>query len=517
MSGAKVLWIVLEGVPLSFLRRSAGAGLAPFLGEFLHDAATAWTKSALPAPLPTWGDALTGAPASRHRIFDEIKIPRDPSASPSLYAAADLGAETLFSAAARSGATVTALNFPLTAPAEEWAGCAILPGGLAKRHLSRQSAPRDLLVRLKSAPGLNADLLAVSASEESDAIAAWEAGDPQAWIELQSGRDAHWRIAAEWLLKNQPADLFALNLTGLGEILRLEGGWMEESSDLESSPLKDALRSLDEGVQSLIRAAGPGAKVFAGSPYLFHPAKYVFYLNALMEKDGFLVWNESAPPRDRRSDGLNGPFRRAALPPVDLSRTAAFCASGSSGSVRFSPAFETEEAGAIRAETLLRRLAEIQDPQIERPLLRRAARPDEWFGDLRSEIAPDLYAVPSEGVALSPERGETVLKKRQAPIGVPTSDGWLAGSGGETGLDARDRSVLDLAPTLLYALDAPIPADWEGEPILNLFDPAHRERHPVKTGMKSRSVAATPEATADDLTDADEKIYERLKSLGYVE
>jgi hypothetical protein len=93
-----------------------------------------------------------------------------------------------------------------------------------------------------------------------------------------------------------------------------------------------------------------------------------------------------------------------------------------------------------------------------------------------------------------------------------------AGPGIRAGVRGPELSILDVAPTLLYALDVPIPDDMTGRLASGIFEAdALRERPPRYAAVPGDG-AQTPPALGLEL-DADEEqtIVNRLKALGYVE
>jgi tetratricopeptide (TPR) repeat protein/arylsulfatase A-like enzyme len=87
--------------------------------------------------------------------------------------------------------------------------------------------------------------------------------------------------------------------------------------------------------------------------------------------------------------------------------------------------------------------------------------------------------------------------------------------------DLQEASVLDLAPTLLALYGLPVAEDLDGRPILDAFDPAFLESHPITwvPTYEGRRVAdagtGAPAAATGDPA-GDRELKERLESLGYL-
>ncbi|HMB70966.1 MAG TPA: alkaline phosphatase family protein, partial [bacterium] len=94
-------------------------------------------------------------------------------------------------------------------------------------------------------------------------------------------------------------------------------------------------------------------------------------------------------------------------------------------------------------------------------------------------------------------------------------DGFFVMAGGPVTASAQrtDVSVYDVAPTILALLGIPVPEDMDGRALTDLFDPAFRDRHPVRT-VPSYEHEDRRRSGADAA--ADEEFLEQLRALGYV-
>lgn len=95
-------------------------------------------------------------------------------------------------------------------------------------------------------------------------------------------------------------------------------------------------------------------------------------------------------------------------------------------------------------------------------------------------------------------------------------DGFLLAAGPpfRSGAEGRRVRAVDVAPTVLHLLGAPVAADLEGVVALNLLDPDWAKAHPVRYvgtwGTRKVDGEAMP-------TIADERIREELQALGYIQ
>ena len=98
-----------------------------------------------------------------------------------------------------------------------------------------------------------------------------------------------------------------------------------------------------------------------------------------------------------------------------------------------------------------------------------------------------------------------------APFGV-----FLAAGGGfRRGAQTRGMTILDVAPTLLYALGEPVPLDMDGKVGASSFEAAWLEAHPVRYVDADTSLLPLT-APSDREGEVSEEMLERLRSLGYL-
>jgi hypothetical protein len=74
--------------------------------------------------------------------------------------------------------------------------------------------------------------------------------------------------------------------------------------------------------------------------------------------------------------------------------------------------------------------------------------------------------------------------------------------------------IVDVAPTVLHALELPIPEDMDGEPLLQILHDDYQAAHPVRYSTPRAAEEAAPAAVYDE-EDAAE-MERRLRGLGYV-
>jgi hypothetical protein len=133
--------------------------------------------------------------------------------------------------------------------------------------------------------------------------------------------------------------------------------------------------------------------------------------------------------------------------------------------------------------------------------------------------APDLTLTLRDGGFLSILPSTTAVRPREDVKGTHRPEGIFvaAGPGVRRGERIATRSILDVAPTLLWSVGAPVPEDFEGEVVSEAFTAEALAAQPVRRGEPTRPLR-NRSGDGDDLDAAeDEVVLRRLKALGYVE
>ena len=76
---------------------------------------------------------------------------------------------------------------------------------------------------------------------------------------------------------------------------------------------------------------------------------------------------------------------------------------------------------------------------------------------------------------------------------------------------------MDLAPTILYALNEAVPENMDGRILSDAFTPQYRESHPSSTGAAQPDDSGSPRENTGYSAEDEDAIRARLRDLGYVE
>jgi predicted AlkP superfamily phosphohydrolase/phosphomutase len=500
----------------------------PHLQSILGAGASAGLLST-PHPLtpPAWTTVMTGRTPGNHGIFDFLRPDfRPEGAFFTLTNFRDIRCETLWSIVSRQGGRASVVNYPITAPPPAINGV-VIPGTLSWRHLRRHVYPAGLYEELKALPGFNAKELSWDFEHEK-AHASLSDEEFEPWIRFHTVRERGWFNVLRHLMRAHPADLTAVVFDGVDKLQH--GCWRfldPELFPVNPTALEQHLRQacleyfrhLDAFLGEIQAGCG-NARVFIMSDHGFGPSTRLFRVNKWLEQHGYLAWQSSpqGSAAGRRWDSH--------LVQFDWTRTIAYAPSVAANGiyirVKQGPGDTGIESGdylAFRAR-LMDELRRIPDPHRPgAPLLADVLTREQAFPGVHPERAPDLTLVLCDHGFISIGNAEPAVAPRPQPMGTHYPEGILiaCGPGLRRGVTISRQSILDMGPTLLYSLGLPIPLDFEGRVITDLFEPEFLRSRPPQLGAATEPVASTAKASSGMDAGDEATILDRLRSLGYVE
>jgi predicted AlkP superfamily phosphohydrolase/phosphomutase len=127
-----------------------------------------------------------------------------------------------------------------------------------------------------------------------------------------------------------------------------------------------------------------------------------------------------------------------------------------------------------------------------------------WVGEVEKGLRPGdlLVVLSSHGLAPTPlwRRLLGVLTGTETPTtgheDAPPGVIVMVGDGVRAGTQARDASLLDVMPTLLYLMGLPVARDMEGRVLTELIDPSYAREHALTFIPSYESLAVAPAAAA---------------------
>jgi predicted AlkP superfamily phosphohydrolase/phosphomutase len=176
------------------------------------------------------------------------------------------------------------------------------------------------------------------------------------------------------------------------------------------------------------------------------------------------------------------------------------------------------EYEALR-DQIIAHLADLRDEETGVQVAARIYRREELYTGPYLERAPDvLFDTQDEryvGFGGQEFTANVVMAPSRLFNGCHRRDGMivLAGQSIRTGVQLSPYDIVDLAPTILYLLGYPVPADMDGRVMVEALSTDLLEKRPIQVGESTWEAAE--EETG--LSSSEEVVVtERLKELGYL-
>ncbi|MFQ5578163.1 MAG: alkaline phosphatase family protein, partial [Anaerolineae bacterium] len=323
-----------------------------------------------------------------------------------------------------------------------------------------------------------------------------------------------------------------------------------------SAPVRRYFQRLDESVSRLLEKAGDDTLVIIMSDHGMGAAHNFVVLNNWLLSVGLLQLKQNIPTRlkhqmfnagftlknvhrivDRlglakhaeykalySADGLLKQFFLSFLN-VDWSRSKAYSFGRHTGPIYINLKGREpggivapgEEYEAVRRE-IIALARDFRDPRTGRPIIGQILRREEVYNGPHFDEAPDLTLLPTQETDIFFGLADFGDNHIMAPVycysGMHRDYGLLImnGSGVKPGA-IEGAAIVDLAPTILWALGQPIPGDMDGVPLTGHFQPDRLEHPPTYTGD---AATETPLQGPDFTAQEEQEIEDRLRDLGYL-
>jgi predicted AlkP superfamily phosphohydrolase/phosphomutase len=512
------------------------AGDLPNLASLLERGSRGTLRSTTHPLTPlAWTTMVTGVNAARHGIWDFAE--RDTSGyGLRLVNGSHSRAPALWTRLSAAGRRVGIVNVPFTWPAPDVNGFAIAGLDAAARE-DGMTSPRELVDELQSRFGR----LLLDHSFPVDRLGRLD-------LDLVR-RTAAQRIAiVEELVSEHSPELLFVVFMAADHVHHL--AWPDWEARGRESSVAEVYRILDGALGELLDRLGPYGNVLVVSDHGGGSLDGVVNLNAWLAENGYLTYASRSTrrigkrlfelrrrlPEDLRYTAKQRlprlrerAYRLQAPTVVDWKHTRAF-SYGIFGNVVINVAGREawgivqpgDEYEQLRDELIVG-LGALRSPDGE-PIVAAVHRREELFAGPELEKVPDLivelrdYAWLGKGnlTRRTPVFGDSVSIRAhptQRYSGSHRPDGvWvLAGPAARPGAELSGAMLVDVAPTVLYLLGEPIPAELEGRLLAEGLDPSLLDRRPPEFA-DTGAVAQASEALASP-----PDVEDRLRSLGYIE
>lgn len=561
MSGrVKSLLLGLDAACWDYLDPLIEAGELPHLAGLISKGTHGTLESTIPPWTPTaWGSIITGKNPGKHGAFDVLWR------RPGTYEFEPASSRTragvpLWEYLNRAGLRVGLVNVPFLYPIDPLNGFALAGFG-APRGFRDLAYPVDILAAVEENlgpyhPAVAREIL--------------RSGDSENILRAEHEHQAMLIDAAIILAEEHPVDVLIMNLM----LLDHANHKLREMEDVRA-----AIRHCDADIGRLLAELEPenvllisdhGSTRVRGK-FLLHgwlcdQGYQIQEPRAAKERADATNWILARWLRDIRSaTGLTETLARKALllglprlperlrerlldkverdipfarrylstsERVDHTSTLVFPGSIYSGLLYFNVEGR-DPSGVVPAgrlnevsSELTAKLLSIEDPLSGRPLLSAVHRSEEVFRGSQAYYGPDL-------VLDSIDRRWNIQTRHYTPRAGEHANGYFVGPQGDYGWHGKDGvytfsgpafrtgergrrgSVMDIAPTLLHLLDIPIPDDYDGASMVEVFTREHLGAHEMR--FQKAGAAASTDRTSGFSVGESQAVADHLRALGYIE
>ena len=184
-----------------------------------------------------------------------------------------------------------------------------------------------------------------------------------------------------------------------------------------------------------------------------------------------------------------------------------------------------ESYEALR-DRLAAELLALRDPDTGKAVVQAVYRREELYNGPFLDLLPDLVFDLGDGPYLASDAPmaakmleplpSNLLQGRHRPTGVLAA----TGAGIAAGRRIEGARIVDVAPTILYALDLPIPDDMDGRPLVEIFEKEFQQSHPVRhapaVDEKDLTGLGKPVRSTESTEEEEAEMERRLRGLGYI-
>lgn len=545
----KVAIIGLDGATFRVLRPLVDAGVMPTIGRFMREGAWGTLRTTRPpVTCPAWPTMFTGVNPGKHGVFSFSH--RDPKTGRVRTAASgDVRAPKLWDILGDAGRRSTILNVPITFPAERLNGV-MLTGFVSPDDSPHITHPADLATRLRAKfddLSLNWSVLGYRPAE---------CDKREAHIAAINDLMALRAREFEHLVEENSADFCFLVHEYTDRVHHLFYHILDPEYPAHRSPenrralelLHEGHRALDDSIARLVERLGDDTNLLVVSDHGFDGVTRWVYINNLLEQQrltrlkNFRTWADAIARwfdmsvEVRRRFGLEqseawhrqDPCR---TPLIDYARSRAFAGPQLEHAVYINVQGRCpdgivepgEEYERVKRD-VVRVLAEAIDPETGEHVFEGVWPREELYSGPYSENAPDVIYELAPGYmtsnAILPPgllRGRFLRPLRPGwnISGYHRPEGVFIGFGPAfQHVEHLDASILDIAPTVLYLMDLPIPGYMDGEVMRGALRPELLDRRPQRE-CETDPVYVSRGETA--YTEAEQmEVTRRLEELGYL-
>lgn len=458
-----------------------------------------------------WPSIMTGVHPGKHGIYQFWKT-QTPNYQPDFYTSRDFRYCTMDQLFNRHGLKAGMINIPMSHPPSE------INGFMVTWPLSntlRYSYPPNLVKELASNGGHYLHDLATMYAGQVDY--------PDKAIEFTKNRC----ISVRYLMQKYEWDLLFTVFTEIDRVSHYYWKYMDDKHPeyVKNEELTDSIfkiyKATDEVLGELIDSLNEETIFCVISDHGFLAAHSQFYIHHFLEMHGYVSLARNIPI------GMEAGEHRLTqdewyLNQIDWSKTQAYMpAPGSYGlninleGRQIQGIVKPSDYDRVRQD-LIELLQTIRTPENNQPLFKAVLPREVVYNGDAVEDAPDLLLIPSSYAYMVHHSVQA-----QQLFGASEQNGLhdrygvfiIQGPMFKQGIRLSGASVVDVLPTLLYAVGLSIPEDLDGHVLLDAF--TEEFCHVASPSYECSSAISQRNESVYSDTEK-QVIEERLRALGYL-
>jgi len=543
----KILIVGLDGATFDVINPLVKEGIMPNIASLIEQGASGPMTSTIP-PIsgPAWLSLATGMKPDRTAIYD-FNYKRGDSYKLQGISSADFKGRAVWDYLSAKEKRVGILNYPLCMPPYEVNG--FLTAGIGASSDRQYTFPATLKKELNDAAGGEYRLYIPYHDARYD--------DTELFLsELKKVLHKQVRVA------NKNWDLFWLVISGTDWLQHIMWHHIDESHPLNQGDnskkiharFKEIWGIIDGAIGEFKNIVGQDTNLVVLSDHGFGPNDQIFKLNAWLEREGYLVRRGRLSRTSHIAKKLIYSSARTIARAMRLNRflsglyetgrkAKSVLRSGTLGqidlerSVAFDPGHTIPFGGVYINDNLIKSPGQRQKLAVEiADKLRVWGRKHNLEFDIRSPNKvedtmlcnhPDLIVGVNNYrcVVLKDQfKGELFEERPFSPrhTGSHRMNGIFIADGPDISSHRIEGvTVCDIAPTILYLFDEPVPVKMDGRVLESIVNPEYLAQYPIKRARdESAGKGGGHKETinsAEEMTDEDEELLKKqLRDLGYL-
>jgi len=533
----KVFVLGIDGGSWSLLGSLMDQGYMPNLKKVCENGVSGLLQSTQPPYTgPAWVSSVTGMNPGKHGVFGFTHQPEGEERR-TFVSSRTIKVPKIWQYLENAGRTAGLINVPVTYPVERLNGF-MIPGFLTPQGKRNFTYPTSLYEELLKEIGtyiINVRIAGRKINTEEQF---------NEFIEniIFCTRKRFEAMRVLWS-KYSP-DYFMIVFNCLDKIQHKFWKFMDMGSPLYDTPVAERARPklfevyqlVDEILGYILRTMDDNMALYIISDHGFGPFEKRVFLNKWLAQQGLLSFkkgqiylnkflyriglkklgfsNRSIAVSDNPIDGC-----------IDFTNTLFFSSDVYEQGIYFNEGAELVQKGVSYEEARLRlrdNILALKDPSNGELFVDEVRFREEVFWGPHVNQAPDLLLKMKDyGYLLNksiPVRGDGFLQEVKGPQGCHRSEGIFAAYGeGVCQNKKLNASIMDIAPTVLYNMNIPVPKQMDGKVLQNIFTSEFQDVTDVRYSEARLSTDIKRSKDTEYSLEEETEVKNRLRELGYLD